>query len=316
MMYVGMGLLPLRSGAKAVSPERYPARAMSDARWVGRPRRALRLGGVVLVTALMATVALSGGALSVAAPLSAGGLVAPSATPPPPPSTLVPLGTAGGVTGPTGPTGPTGATGATGATGPSGPQLITDLPCYLANRVVQLTGTGFPASSTYAVTLDQGGAGFGHTSSTGGVSGTLTSPALPAGTTTATHQVMILSPGGTATAQFMVTQFGASFSPTTGNPRTLVVHYSVYGFGLGPVGPSGIPASRSVYLHYVGPAGTKVRTVEIGVTSGPCGSLPLSHLHHLFGFTPSAGTWHLQFDTSKRYSARSVPRVVRNVSIR
>jgi hypothetical protein len=58
-----------------------------------------------------------------------------------------------------------------------------------------------------------------------------------------------------------------------------------------------------------------VRTAEIGITGGPCGSLPVSHLHHLFGFSPVAGTWRLQFDTQKRYSPASVPRVVRTVAI-
>jgi hypothetical protein len=239
-----------------------------------------------------------------AAPQSAGGLVAPAGVPPAPP------GDPGGATGPTGPSGPT------GATGPIGPQLITDLPCYLANRAVQLSGIGFPAATTYAVTLDDGGAGFGHASASGGISGTLTSPALPAGTTEATHQVTVLSSGGTASASFDVTQFGASFAPATGNPRTLLVHYSVLGFGLGPATISGDPAPKGVYLHYVGPKGTAVRTAEIGITSGPCGSLPFSHLHHLFGFAPASGVWHLQFDTQKRYSAASVPRVVRTVTIR
>jgi len=129
---------------------------------------------------------------------------------------------------------------------------------------------------------------------------------------------MVLSPDGTASAQFDVTAFGASYAPQTGDPRTLVVHYSIYGFGLGPSepnDPTGDPAPTGVYLHYIGPRGTAIRTVEIGITQGRCGSLPLSHLHHLFGFSPVAGTWHLQFDTQKRYSADSVPRVVRVVTV-
>jgi hypothetical protein len=253
--------------------------------------------------------------VSSAAPLSSGGLVAPSGLPPsPPPDGVTGPAGAGGATGPTGVTGVTGVTGAEGE-----PQLSTDLPCYLANRIVQLNGSGFPASTTYAVTLDQAGAGFGHVSAAGAISGTLTSPALPAGTTQATHQVMVLSPGATATTQFDVTQFGASYAPQAGNPRTLLVRYSVYGLGLGPSDPNdptGDPAPVGVYLHYVGPRGTAIRTVQIGITSGPCGSLPLTIEHHLFGFSPVPGTWHLQFDAARRYSAGSVPRVVHVVTIR
>ncbi len=104
----------------------------------------------------------------------------------------------------------------------------------------------------------------------------------------------------------------------TGNPRTRHGRYSVYGFGLGPASPdsaAGDPAPVGVYLHYIGPKGAAIRTVQIGITSGPCGSLPLTIEHHLFGFSPVPGTWHLQFDTARRYSASSVPRVVHVVTI-
>lgn len=277
---------------------------MRDARLAEGPRRALPLGGVVLATALAVALVLPSGARTApasVAPQLSGGLAAPGVDPP------------GGVSGPTGATGATGVTGASGG----GPQVSTDLPCYLPGRVVQLNGTGFPASTPYAVTLDENGDGFGHVSSTGSLSGTLTSPALGAGATQATHQLMVLSPGVTGSTQFAVTQFGASFAPTTGDPRTLLVHYSVYGFGLGPALPTtGQPAPTGVYLHYIGPHGTPIRNAQIGITSGPCGSLPLSHLHHLFGFVPTAGTWHLQFDTQRHYSATSVPRVVHVVTVR
>ena len=298
---------------------------MRDARPLGRPRRALLLGGVVIAAALAVALAAPSGARTAPpgpraghpalAPLLSGGLVAPTGPPPSPPPGDGGGLTGGGVSGPTGATGPTGPTG---ATGPAGAQLSTDLPCYLADRVVQLNGSGFPADTTYAVTLDQAGAGFGHVSALGAISGTLTSPALPAGATQATHQVMLLSPGATAVAEFDVTAFGASFAPQTGDPRTLLVRYSVFGFGLGPAqpgDPSGDPAPLGVYLHYIGPHGTPIHTVEIGITSGTCGSLPLTRLHHLFGFSPAAGTWRLQFDTERRYSAMSVPRVVRVVTI-
>ncbi len=300
---------------------------MRDARPGGEGRRALPLGGAVLATALAVALAAPPGGLTApgvhsasALPLNAGGLVAPAGVPPAPPAG--PAGGSadpgpGGATGPTGDTGPTGATGPGGTTGASGPQLTTDLPCYLPDRVVSLTGSGFPADTTYAVTLDQGGAGFGHVSADGGLSGTLTSPTLPAGTTQTSHEVMVLSAGGTATAQFAVTQFGASFAPQIGDPRTMLVRYSVYGFGLGPASATtGDPAQVGLFLHYVGPHGTPVRTVQIGVTSGACGSMPLSALHHLFGFSPARGTWHLQFDTRRAYSATSVPRVVHTLTIR
>ncbi len=298
---------------------------MRDARPVVRPRRALPLGGAAVAVALVVVLAAPSGARTAPttarsrqapfAPLVSGGLVAP--TGPPPTGAPTDSGglTGGGVSGPTGATGPTGPTG---ASGPTGPQLSTDLPCYLPDRAVQLNGSGLPPDTTYAVTLDQAGAGFGRVSALGAISGTLTSPALPAGTTQATHQVMLLSPGATAVTQFEVTAFGASFAPQTGDPRTLLVRYSVFGFGLGPAAagdPSGDPAPVALYLHYIGPRGAPIHTVEIGITSGACGSLPLTRLHHLFGFSPAAGTWRLQFDTARHYSALSVPRVVRLVTI-
>ena len=143
----------------------------------------------------------------------------------------------------------------------------------------------FPASTPYAVTLDE----------TATASGTCRPPAAcrgrcepgAGGRRHAGHPpAEVLSPGVTGSTQFAVTQFGASFAPDRRPAHSARALQRLRVRARAAQPNTGEPAPTGVYLHYIGPHGSPIRNVEIGITSGPCGSLPLSHLHHLFGFTP------------------------------
>ncbi|HEX2016677.1 MAG TPA: hypothetical protein VGN69_08285 [Solirubrobacteraceae bacterium] len=187
--------------------------------------------------------------------------------------------------------------------------VLTDSPCYLTNRTVRLTGTGFAPSTQYTVSLDGAALGPGMTSPDGAFEGKLGSGHL--GHLRHQRHIVTVSDGtNMASAPFEVSRFTASFDPAAGDPRSLLVRFSVYGFGLGAM------VAPTVYLHYLSPSGRAGSTVRVGRTHGACGSLGRSRLHHLFPFHPRTGTWHLQFDTHSRYSAASRPRVVRTVVVR
>jgi hypothetical protein len=203
--------------------------------------------------------------------------------------------------------------------GESGPLITTDLPCYLQDRSVALSGTLFPPGTTYTVAEDSMTLGTGTVAPSGTLTGQLSSGTLAAGATHLHHTLTVTAGAAMASTDFDVTQFSAGFSPSGGNPSTLLVRYSIYGFGLGPAqpnDPAGDPVPQQVFLHYVDPVGRTGLTIDLGRTHGRCGSLPTTRVHHLFPFRPGRGTWHLQFDLAPTYSRSSSPRVVRAVAVR
>jgi hypothetical protein len=204
------------------------------------------------------------------------------------------------------------------ATSP-GATLATDLPCYLPHHSLAVSGAGFAPAARYVVTLDGARQGSGSTSAAGRIAGRLDSGVLPSSAIDVRHTVTVAAGSTSASASFLVTHFAASFYPDTGDPATLRVRYTLLGFGLGPAqrgDPAHDPTPRRLYLHYVDPSGHERDLVSLGRTHGVCGSLPLTRRHHLFAFTPTPGTWRLQFDTHRRYSPTRVPRVVRAVVVR
>jgi hypothetical protein len=185
----------------------------------------------------------------------------------------------------------------------------TDFSCYLQSRAVRLSGSGFAPGAQYTVSLDGTALGPGTVKPDGSISGMLDSGRLSAAAPLA--RLLTVSDGtNQAKTTFDVSGFAARFSPSTGDPRTLLVRYSVFGFA------PGSPDRQPLYLHYQSPSGRGGETIRIGSTDPPCGTVNRTRLRHLFPFSPRAGTWALQFDTSQRYSPSSQPRVVRSVSVR
>lgn len=196
-----------------------------------------------------------------------------------------------------------------------GARLATDLPCYLENRTVQLRGAGFPAGVRYTVSVDGATLGSGHVGPDGSFSGQLASGTLGPSDTHLRRVLSVRGGGTSASSSFEVTQFSAGFAPRAGDLATLVVRYHVFGFGVGPAAPKD-PLPRPLYVHYIAPTGRQVRAARLGRTHGLCGSLPRTRRHRLFPFVPAAGTWHLQFDTRRRWATTSRPRVVQAVVVR
>ena len=169
-----------------------------------------------------------------------------------------------------------------------------DRACYLQGARVGVTATGFAPRSQVTVRRDGRVIGTATADDVGAVQARFDAPRLPTGRREA-KPVLELSDGTTrARTRLPVTRFRASFSPSRGDPATMLVSFSVDGFGL-------LDAQPDVYVHYVAPDGTLRKTVHLGRARGVCGHLRTPTRQRLFPFRPQAGTWTLQFDTRRTY---------------
>lgn len=183
-------------------------------------------------------------------------------------------------------------------------QVKVDRACYLENRKarVTVTGSGFTPGQPYQLTIDGRplAGGSGTVDDSGAVSGTLVPPDVAKGRNEQPHTLGVTEGTLAASTTFTVTKFFADFSPGHGDPRSLRVRFSAFGFGLVQAHPL-TPAPRRIYVHYVRPNGKLRTTVPLGRTRGPCGHIAQTSRRRLFGFAPEAGNWDLQFDTSPNY---------------
>ncbi|MEA2272109.1 MAG: hypothetical protein QOI98_817 [Solirubrobacteraceae bacterium] len=187
--------------------------------------------------------------------------------------------------------------------------LTTDFPCYFEAKTVTWTATGLAPSGSYKLTLDGVEVASGNADTNGNAQGTLTSANLPRGTGEKRSVLAIADGTSTAEAPFRVSQFNADFAPSSGDPTTLLVRFSIFGFG----------ARKTIFLHYLRPgvrgAGAVARTVRLGRVKGDCGKIKRTRKRHLFPFNASPGEWRLQFDTRRVYKPGAQPAVIRRVQV-
>lgn len=103
----------------------------------------------------------------------------------------------------------------------------------------------------------------------------------------------------TGEVTFSSAEVFGDYNPGSGNPATLKVRFSAFGFGIGT--PAGQPMP-TVFVHYVNPRGKLKQTISLGRGSGACGSIQKTSLRKLFPFKLTRGKWTLQFDTRKNYT--------------
>jgi len=185
-------------------------------------------------------------------------------------------------------------------------EVRTDRACYAdpstRKDTVRWTGSGFTPGGLFQPTLDGAtlpdGGGTGNADANGNAAGSFPAPSLDdvieRGTQQHTFTFGVFEGANEPTTTFTVSKLRATFRPASGNPRTLRVRFSLYGFGL-----SGRQAPP-IYVHYVRPSGRLRTTFKLGTGQGSCGSLTTSR-RRLFGFRATRGRWTLQFDTSAKY---------------
>lgn len=198
--------------------------------------------------------------------------------------------------------------------------LGLDQRCYVAGEQASISGSGF--SPRTAVTLNRGTTPVtGATAdNSGAVRGTMLVPEVGFGLVESQVEVTASDGTNSATAFLNIAKVSASYTPNTGEPKSMRVSHVVSGFGLAETKPS-------IYLHYVSPEAQKVvtkptttktpkagggttttqvdapgvKSLRLGQLRGPCGVLRTSP-RRLFPFKTTPGKWLLQYDTNPLYT--------------
>lgn len=177
--------------------------------------------------------------------------------------------------------------------------LLLDQPCYLEGATVAAGGQGWDPGKTVEI-KDNAGSHFYQSATTNPMGAFLTNfrapllptirPAVQSFVATATE---IGNPALTAQAPFSVTN-ARVYANLSGKP-TQTVRWSISGF----------PPNSTVYGHWVFKRRARA-TVAMGKVPAPCGVV--SRRVRRIPAPLHSGTWRIQFDTSRRYSARTKPR--------
>lgn len=185
-------------------------------------------------------------------------------------------------------------------------KIVLDPGCFLSNGTGLLTGSGFDANAAWTAKLaGTKQIGTGRIDARGKIRARFTAPKYHGTTGTRELTLSVTDGPHVASTTFLMTPLDASFSPPTGDPRTLRVRWRVLGLG----------AHHGVYVHYLQPNGKLKRTLRIGTTRGPCGSLKTGPIA-LFPFRYTYGTWTFQIDASNAYDATTTPRLLIGFEIR
>jgi hypothetical protein len=204
------------------------------------------------------------------------------------------------------------AAAAAGAPAAAAATLTTDTRCYQETQEVVVNGAGFAPLSAVTITRDGKPLGTAQADVNGAFRNKFDTPELPDDIRERLYGLSATDTVNTADTTYRATRVFANFKPGRGNPATLQVRFTVYGFGL-------VRRRAPVFLHYVNPNGRARRTVRLGTAAGVCGRIELTRERHLFPFDAERGTWILQFDTRSRYeratSQRRTPWVRKPVQI-
>ena len=194
------------------------------------------------------------------------------------------------------------------------PTLTADLPCYSPGQPIGLQGAGYTPAGDVGVVFSLAGAHGNNTGpvkdplkadAAGGIHGTLPAPQLASDsdmretvTLTATDQARIgpTGPIGPPEESFAATQFTLSAVDVLVIPW-LIGHVSPRGLTTFRV--NGWEPYRKVYAHYF-LNGRRIKTVEIGSVSGPCGDMTKKVRQFPFRPVP-AGRYRIRFTGTPFY---------------
>jgi hypothetical protein len=186
------------------------------------------------------------------------------------------------------------------ATTASAASIATARRCYVPGAKVPATAQGFAPRTSLTVTVDgrvlrYPDGSLPSTDANGGYKNAFFAPYLK-GTQTQ-RRIPVSASDGTSSARtsFTITRAtGGDFAPSQGDPRTLKVRFSVWGFAL----RSG--RNARTYLHWIRPNGQLRASAGLGATRGDCGALR-TRPRRIFPFAAEVGRWLLVIDTHPRY---------------
>jgi hypothetical protein len=190
------------------------------------------------------------------------------------------------------------------ATTASAATLTTDARCYAQGAQLQLTANGMAPRAALTVSLDGQALRYRDGSTpradeAGTHASSFAVPALAPGVDQLRHTLAVDDGSTRVHTRFTVTRpAGADFAPKNGDPRTLRVRFTLWGFALA----SG--QNARAWLHWVDPSGEARKTAALGVTQGDCGQLTTAR-RRVFPFAADPGRWTLVIDTQRRYRVQS-----------
>lgn len=190
--------------------------------------------------------------------------------------------------------------------------IQTDTRCYQEQQEVVVRGTGFAPLATVNVARNGKVFASATADANGAFIGKFPTPVTPVEVRERLYQLSASDTINSATTTYRATKIFANFKPGSGNPGTLRVRFTIFGFGL-------VQRRSPIYVHYVSPKGRERRTVRLGTAAGVCGRIDRTRKRRLFPFEAERGKWILQFDTRRQYeratSKRRTPWVRKPVQI-
>lgn len=202
------------------------------------------------------------------------------------------------------------------ATAASAASITTAHRCYVPGAKVPATAQGFAPRTSLTVTVDgrvlrYPDGSLPVTDASGNYKNAFYAPYLAGAQTQ--RRIPVSASDGTNSASTSLTitrPTGASFAPAQGDPRTLKVRFSVWGFAL----RSG--RNARTYLHWIRPNGKVRASASLGRTRGDCGALR-TRPRRIFPFAAETGRWVLVIDTHPRYRVHAKgPRAKIPVNVR
>jgi len=179
--------------------------------------------------------------------------------------------------------------------------LTVDKPCYGPGEQVRFTGAGFTPSGQVALSVSGQQLGIGTADPAGGFGVGIGAPTIDGKQRTdvfiATDQTNLAL---TATVPVLLTSLNVNVTPRNGNPgRTKKIV------------ARGFTSGATLYAH-VRRNGAK-RNIRIGRLKGACKGLTARR--KLFSTDAKSGVYKVQFDTKRKYSAKTVPQVAFRVTV-
>lgn len=201
------------------------------------------------------------------------------------------------------------------ATASAAPTIRADLPCYYPGQPIGVSGAGYTPAGSVGLSLQLAGPRGNNTVAqnpltadpAGGIAARLPAPDLASDNDLRESVTLTASdPSATsATTQFLLTAVGVQVVPwfsRRANPRALTT-FKVIGW----------EPLRRVYAHYF-LKGKRLKTVEIGPVSGPCGDL--TKRLRQFPFRPvPAGHYSIRFSGSRFFDPQGFYAVYRDVVV-
>jgi hypothetical protein len=199
---------------------------------------------------------------------------------------------------------------ATSAVPASAATIAVPAPCVVNAKIFSgspmvVNGAGFGPGHSIALETSTGG-GFGTTTSgaDGSFSTTIVAPVLSVSTPAMSLFTLTARDETDGVTTAATTFTAANLSVATHPARARPSQKVTYSF-------SGFTRARQIYAHYVH-KGKVAATTKFGRAAGACGML--KHRAQLFPGRQRYDHYTVQFDDSRRYSPRSMPRFVSTIT--